>query len=193
MSSMNVDPRNGRSGPQTGVSNGAHVSFWIRELPFSLVLILTLLGVAYTSLLKQPIMGYWELLAPVIGLVCVSSGWSSANDRNARIQLIVTQALHWAAFLLVMNMILLPAVQTILNANATGLAVLMLLALGTFTAGVHILSWQICLLGFIMALCVPAAAWIEASALIVSLISFAALAIGVVLWWHWHESRAQKG
>jgi hypothetical protein len=193
MSSMDADPQDGRSGdPKTAVGNGRHVSFWIRELPFSLVLILTLLGVAYTSLLKQPIMGYWELLAPVIGLVCVGSGWSSANDRNARIRLIGTQALHWAAFLLVMNMILLPSVQTILNANATGLAVLMLLALGTFTAGVHILSWQICLLGIIMALCVPAAAWIEASALIVALISIAALAIGVVLAWHWHESRTQN-
>ena len=146
----------------------------------------------YTSLLKQPIMGYWELLAPVIGLVCVGSGWSSAYDKKARMQLIGTRALHWAAFLLVMNMILLPSVQTVLNANATGIAVLMLLALGTFTAGVHILSWQICLLGIIMALCVPVAAWIEASALIVALISIAALAIGVVLWWHWHENRAKK-
>jgi hypothetical protein len=185
MSSMDMDPRDERSGdPKTAVGNAPHVSFWIRELPFSLVLILTLLGVAYTSLLKQPIMGYWELLAPVIGLVCVGSGWSSANDRNARMKLIAMQALHWAAFLLVMNMILLPGVQTILNANATGL--------GTFTAGVQILSWQICLLGIIMALCVPVAAWIEASALIVALISIAALAIGVVLWWHWHESRVQK-
>jgi hypothetical protein len=156
------------------------------------VLILTLLGVAYTSFLKQPIMGYWELLAPVIGLVCVGSGWSSANDKNARLQLICTQALHWAAFLLVMNMMLLPNVQRVLNASATGLAVLMLLALGTFTAGVHVLSWQVCLLGIIMALCVPAAAWIEASALIIVLVSIAALGIGVVLWWHWHESRAQK-
>jgi hypothetical protein len=193
MSSMDADPRDTRSGdPQTGVRNGPHVSFWIRELPFSLVLILTLLGVAYTSFLKQPIMGYWELLAPVIGLVCVGSGWSSANDKNARLKLIFTQALHWAAFLLVMSMILLPNVQRILNASATGLAVLMLLALGTFTAGVHVLSWQVCLLGIIMALCVPAAAWIEASALIIVLISVAALAIGVVLWWHWHESRVQK-
>jgi len=193
MSSMDIDPRDERSGdPGTAVGNGPHVSFWIRELPFSLVLILTLLGVAYTSLLKQPIMGYWELLAPVIGLVCVGSGWSGASDRSARIQLIATQALHWAAFLLVMNMILLPGVQTILNANATGLAVLMLLALGTFTAGVQVLSWQVCLLGIIMALCVPVAAWIEASALIVALISMAALGIGVVLWWHWHESRLRK-
>ncbi len=94
--------------------NGPHISFWIRELPFSLVLILTLLGVAHTSLLKQPITGYWELLAPVIELVCVGSGSSGANDINPRIQLIATQALHWAAFLLVMNMILLPSVQTIM-------------------------------------------------------------------------------
>jgi len=184
MSSMDGNPPDARS--------DHHVSFWIRELPFSIVLILTLLGVAYTSLLKQPIMAYWELLVPVIGLVCVSSGWSGARDKKARMQLIVAQALHWGAFLLVMNMILLPSVQTILNANATGLAVLMLLALGTFTAGVHVVSWQICLLGIIMALCVPVAAWIEASALIVALISIAALAIGIVLWWHWHESRAQK-
>jgi hypothetical protein len=193
MSSMDADPRDVRSGdPQAGVRNGPKVSFWIRELPFSLVLILTLLGVAYTSFLKQPIMGYWELLAPVIGLVCVGSGWSSANDKHARLQLICTQALHWAAFLLVMNMILLPSVQRILNASATGLAVLMLLALGTFTAGVHVLSWQVCLLGVIMALCVPAAAWIEASALMIVLVLIAALGIGVVLWWRWHESRTQE-
>lgn len=193
MSSMDAGPRDAPTGdPQTGVHNGPHVSFWIRELPFSLVLILTLLGVAYTSFLKQPIMDYWELLAPVIGLVCIGSGWSSANDKSARLQLIWTRALHWAAFLLVMSMILLSNVQRIFNASATGLAVLMLLALGTFTAGVHVLFWQVCLLGIIMALCVTAAAWIEASALIIALISVAALGIGAVLWWHWHESRAQK-
>ena len=190
MSNMDADPEGARPGdPLTAGRKEPTTSFWIRELPFSLVLILTLLGVAYTSFMKQPIMGYWELLAPVIGVVCIGSGWSSAHDRSARLQLILTQALHWAAFLLVMNMILLPSVQRVLNASATGLAVLMLLALGTFTAGVHALSWQVGLLGIIMALCVPAAAWIEASALMIVLIAAAALGIGVVLWWHWHERR----
>ena len=183
-----------RSGdPQSDLSrNSQRVSFWVRELPFSLVLILTILGVAYTSFLKQPIMGYWELLAPIIGAVCVGAGWSSANDRNARLRLIWTQALHWIAFLLVMNTLLLPSVQRILNASATGLAALTLLALGTFTAGVHVLSWQVCLLGLVMALCVPAAAWIETSALIIALIAAAALGIGAVVWWHWHETRTHK-
>lgn len=121
---------------------------------------------------------------------CVGAGWPGANDKNARLRLIFTQALHWFAFLLVMNMMLLPSVQKILNPSATGLAVLTLLALGTFTAGTHVLSWQVCLLGLIMALCVPAAAWIEASALIIVLIAIAVLGIGLVLWWFWHETRA---
>jgi hypothetical protein len=164
-----------------------HPSFWIRELPFSLVLTLTVLGVAYTTISKQPIVVYWELLAPVIALVCVGAGWQNANDKNARLRLICTQAAHWVAFLLVMNMMLLPSVQKLLNASATGLSILTLLALGTFTAGVHVLSWQVCLLGLIMALCVPAAAWIEASALIVVLIAAVVLVIGTVFWWHWHR------
>src|SRR5271154_6596224 len=71
------------------------LSFWIRELPFALVLILTTLGVAYTSFSKQPIVGFWELLAPLIALVCVGSGWPSATDKTARLTLIGSQALHW--------------------------------------------------------------------------------------------------
>jgi hypothetical protein len=192
MSSMELDSAGRSPNPEVASGTAPHVSFWIREFPFSLVLILTLLGIAYTSVLKQPIKIYWELLAPVIGLVCVSSGWSGAIGKNARIQLVVTQALHWAAFLLVMNMIALPSVEAILNANATGLAVLMLLALGTFTAGVHTLSWRVCLLGIIMAFCVPAAAWLEASALLVALIAMAVLGIGLGLWFVWHESRGRK-
>jgi len=34
------------------------LSFWLKELPFAVVLILTTLGVAYTSFSKQPIVGF---------------------------------------------------------------------------------------------------------------------------------------
>ncbi len=119
-------------------------SFWLRELPYAAVLVLTILGIAYTSYSKQSIVAYWEFLAPLIALVCVGSGWRHAHDKEARLRLIWTQALHWFAFLVTMNLVLLPGVQRIMNANASGLAILMLLALGTFTAGVHILSCRHC-------------------------------------------------
>jgi len=169
----------------------AHVSFWIKELPFTLVLILTIGGVAYTSFTKKPIVGYWEILAPIIGLICVGSGWQEARDKSGRLRLIVTQALHWFAFLLVMNIMLLASVQKIFTAQTTAMAIFTLLALGTFTAGVHVLSWQVCLLGLIMALGIPAIAWIENSALLVVLIAAAVVGIGAVLGWRWHQGRSR--
>jgi hypothetical protein len=192
MSSTGQDTAAHSTVPQAVAPPAPHrVSFWIRELPFTLVLLLTLAGVAYTSFSKKPIEVYWEILAPIIGLVCVGAGWREANDKMARLRLVVTQALHWGAFLVVMNLLLLASVQRVFSSGATGLAIFTLLALGTFTAGVHVLSWQVCLLGLIMALGIPAIAWIENSALIVVLIVAVVIGIGAVLWWHWHERRAR--
>jgi hypothetical protein len=167
-------------------------SILMKELPYSLVLLLTLIGVAYTSFLKQPIVIYWEVLAVLIGTVCIGTGWQSEDDKDARWRLVWTQVLHWSAFLVVMNMMLLPSVQRILNANVTGLAIFTMLTLGTFTAGVHVASWQVCFLGFVMALSIPAIAWIESSALIVVLVVFRALGVGAVLWWHWHRKNPSQ-
>jgi hypothetical protein len=192
MSTVEPEPAPQLSVPPAGLKHRIlHVNFWIRELPFSLVLIMTMIGVAYTSFSKQPITGYWEILTPLIALVCVGAGWDGATDNTARMRLIGTQALHWLAFLVVMNMLLLTSVQRIFNAGATGLAIFTLLALGTFTAGVHVLSWQVCLLGLIMALGIPAIAWIENSALIVVLIFGVVIGIAVVIWWHVHDRRAR--
>jgi hypothetical protein len=168
--------------PPSGMHKLWNVGFWLKELPFSLVLILTLIGVAYTSFSKQPITVFWELLAPLIALVCVATGWQYATDSQARLQLIGTQILHWLAFLIVMNLMLLPSVQRDFSAQATGIAIFTLMALGTFTSGVHVLSWQVCLLGIIMALGIPAIAWIQNAALISVLAIGVVVGIGVVLW-----------
>jgi hypothetical protein len=109
------------------------------------------------------------------------------------LRLIVTQALHWFAFLLVMNLMLLSSVQRIFTAQTTGLVVFILLALGTFTAGVHVLSWQVCLLSLIMALGIPAIAWIENSALLVVLIAVAVVGVCAVLWWYWKAATTAQG
>src|ERR1700730_5523863 len=150
--------------------------FWLRELPYIAVLALTILGVAYTSVSQQPLIGYWVYLAVAIGLVCVTTGWLHIHDPKARFRMVWTQALHWLAFLIAMNIVLLPNVQRMLNAPVTGLALLMLLALGTFVA-------HICVLGIIMALCVPGIAWLEESALLLVLGVVALIGIGITFWW----------
>jgi hypothetical protein len=162
----------------------------LRELPYVAVLILTLFGVAYASFSRQSMVGYWEFLAPVIGLLCVVIAWPRAPDRAARLRLVWTQALHWLAFLVAMNLLLLSGVSIMLSADATGLTILTLLALGTFVAGVHIQAWQICVLGMVMALGVPAIAWIERSALLLLLAAVVLAAVGLALWWGARRKRA---
>jgi hypothetical protein len=191
MSDADSGPGVHPSVPHVAAPHGPHASFWIRELPFSVVLILTLGGVAYTSFSKHPILIYWEILAPIIALVCIWYGWPGASETNARLRLIGTQALHWLAFILVMNIVFLPHVQRIFTAGSTGIAIFTLLALGTFTAGVHILSWQVCLLGLIMAFGIPAIAWIENSALLLILVAAVVVGLGVVIWWHFRQRHAR--
>ena len=102
-----------------------------------------------------------------------------------------TQALHWLAFLVAMNIVLLANVQLTLTATATGLTLLMLLALGTFVAGVHV-SWQICVLGIIMGLLVPAIAWLTQSALLLLLSLVAVIGIGMTFWWRLSDRHTSK-
>lgn len=179
MSEADVDRR---EAPETLSAPHPHPLVY-GAIPKIVVLFLTVVGVAYTSVANQPLIGYWEMLAVITGIVCLLSGWPHAHTKEARIHLVWTQGLHWLAFLVAMNLLLVSDVQKMLNVDATGLAILLILALGTFVAGVHILSWEICVLGLVMALGVPAIAWIEQSALLLVLAAVVLVLIAAAFLW----------
>jgi hypothetical protein len=156
-------------------------TFLLRKLPYVILLALTLLGVAFTSITHQPIDGYWEFLAVATGGVCVSTGWSEAYQRQAHFRLARTQAAHWAAILVAMNILLLPSVQRMLTASGTGLVLLLMVALGTFLAGIHI-SLELCFLGIAMAIAVPAITWLKQSALFLVLAGVAVIGLVLTFW-----------
>src|ERR1700739_1233052 len=124
-------------GPLTGLimsednfpaETGLGANFWCRHLPYLLVLALALAGVAYSNMAQKPLAGYWELLALISGGVCIFTEWGKLEDRQARVRLVWTQAVHWIAVLVAMNIMLLAGVQRLLPAPATSLVLLMLLA-----------------------------------------------------------------
>lgn len=154
----------------------------LKELPYLAVLLLTIYGVASTSVSSQPLTRYWEFLALAMGILCITTGWLHAHTREARLRVLWTQTLHWLAFQVAMYIVLLPSVHVMMTAPATGLALLMLLALGTFVAGIHI-SWEICVLGLIMALFVPAIAWLTQNVLFLLLGLFGLFGIALAVWW----------
>jgi hypothetical protein len=153
-----------------------------RDFPYIAVLVLAIAGVAYTNLSHQSLTFYWEFLAVVMAALCITSQWEKASDRDARLRLIWTQALHWLAILVTMNVVLLSGVQNMLPAPATGLVLLTLLALGTFLAGINFLSLRICFLGAAMAAAVPAIAWLKQSALFLVLAAIFLIGLAVAFW-----------
>jgi hypothetical protein len=72
-----------------------------------------------------------------------------------------------------------------MNADASAIVILTLLALGTFTAGIrHAAGWRVCLVGVVLGLGVPAIAWLEQSSLLLLLIATVLVAIAVLYFMH---------
>ena len=115
-----------------------------REWPYFVMLVLALFGVAYTNFARQAMTGYWIILAPVFGLICVTARWRAFDNSQAHLRLIASQALHWAAVLFAMYLVFVADVSQMMSDFASSLMVLTVLALGTYTAGIQIASWRPC-------------------------------------------------
>ena len=114
------------------------VRHWLlRDLPYAAMLALAVGGIVLTSFRGPTTYYYWMALAPIYGLICVVAGWRQLDTGAGHMQLVVTQALHWFAFVGAMWLMFLPQVRGVVSDNATSLTLLILLALGTFVAGVH--------------------------------------------------------
>ena len=168
---------------EAGISGHSRkTGFWREHVPYLLVLALALAGVAYSNMSQKPLAGYWELLALITGGVCIFTEWGKIDDRQARVRLVWKQALHWIAVLVAMNIMLLAGVQQLLPAPATSLVLLMLLALASFLAGVNLVSLELCFLGLVLALAVPAVSWVKQSVLFIILAAALVIGIGMTFW-----------
>ena len=179
MSDIEAQP-NDSSPPAPDRPGMAHL-LW-QQIPYMAALVLAIAGVAYTNISHQPLVGYWEFLALAIGVVCVVTKWPEIEGKEARLRLVWTQALHWIAVLVTMNIMLVSGVQQLLPMPATGLVLLTLLALGTFLAGVSLLSLQIAFLGLAMGLAVPAISWLKQSVFFFLLGAVLLIGLAITFW-----------
>ena len=159
----------------------------LRDLPYAAMLALALGGIVLTAFRGPTTYYYWMALAPIYGLISIVSGWRQLATGAERMKLVTTQALHWLAFLAAMWLMFLPQVRGVVNDNATSLSLLILLALGTFVAGVHAGVWRICAVGAFLAASVPAVAWIQESAVLLMVGVLLVALVGVAFWWMWRR------
>jgi len=121
--------------------------------------------------------------------VCIVTKWPELDNREAKVRLIWTQVVHWIAVLVAINIMLVSGVRQLLPAPAASLVLLTLLALGSFLAGLSLMSLRLCFLGIAMMIAVPAISWLKQSTLFFVLA--AVLAIGLSLaFWHRRDHRS---
>mgnify|MGYP006280532835 FL=1 len=164
------------------------------DLPYIIMLSMAVLGIGLVTFTGQPVSLYWELLTPIYCAICIYVGWPHAETKSDRIKLVWTQILHWAAFLAAMWLIYSPTMRSLVDVNATGLNLMTILALATFVAGVHAQAWQICVVGLILAIFVPAMAIIERTSLfvLVALIGVGFVGVSLYVATHSHRRKARE-
>jgi hypothetical protein len=111
MSELDLPPR--QSADDHCFSEG---DFLRSRLMFLAILTPAIAGVADTNMSHQPLVGFWEVLAIATGIVCVVMEWGELDDKQVRLRLMWTQALHWGAVLVAMNAMLPSGVQRLLPA-----------------------------------------------------------------------------
>jgi hypothetical protein len=177
-------------GAETSPAHSRKSHFLWQQLPYVIVLALAIAGVAYTNVSHRPLAGYWEFLALAIAVVCIITKWPELDNRQDRFRLIWTQAVHWLAVLITMNIMLLSGVQQLLPTPATSLVLLALLALGCFLAGLSLLSPRLCFLGVAMVAAVPAISWLKQSVLFFVLAAVLVIGLGMTFWLRGDRGRA---
>jgi hypothetical protein len=154
------------------------------EWPYLVVLALALLGIAVGTVLRKPMTIYWVIGAPLVGAICVYTQWRSLPNGNERLRMARAQALHWVAVVVAMHLMFVTDVARMMQPEASALAALVLLSLGTFTAGVQLAAWRFCLIGAIMAVSVPGIAWLGRTALLWLLAALLIVAVASPIAWN---------
>jgi hypothetical protein len=152
---------------------------WIGyELPYILMLVLGLVG----AVLHMPIM-YWIGLTPLFGIVCIVAGWRNFATTQERMHLLFSQVLIWCALMVAIYVLYSSGVQGLaFNPNANPLALVTLLALGTFVAGVQARLWQTCAVGVVLFLAVPGIGWVNQSLIFLVGLSVVVIVLGGLAW-----------
>jgi hypothetical protein len=148
------------------------------EFPYILMLVLALGG----AILHLPIL-YWLALTPFFGIVCIVAGWRNFATAGGRMQLVWSQILIWCALLVAIYVLYSSGVQGLtFNSNANPLALVTLLALGTFVAGVQARLWQTCAVGIVLFLAVPGIGWVNQSLIFLVGVSAVVVILGGLAW-----------
>ena len=135
--------------------------FGIYEIILSVLILLSIIGIGITDFSPGDSHRYWFAMVPVFAGACLILEWSRARGKGQKWTTIVrTQLLLWLGLLLAVRLTYLLLQTGRLDNENTGLVILLLLALTTFFAGIH-LGWRLFIVGIFLGVALIGAAYLE--------------------------------
>lgn len=162
----------------------ALIGWLIRDIAYIAMLVLALIGVGF----RLPV-SYWLVLFPLFGIISAYEGRVRGVSLGEQIKSVLGIAAIWIAMLLAIFLLYSNGVKGMIDANASSLVMIILLALGTFCAGVQARIWQICAIGVILFLCVPGLGWLDQSFMFLITATLILLVVGGLVWWGYSRLR----
>ncbi len=161
---------------------------FINEALLSILLVLCFIGVAYTNFGSARSYHYWLWLVPVFAVAAVISEWSRyKREEIDGFHYITQQLMHWGAVYVAIRVVFQLHEIGRLNNDATALALMTVMSLGTFLAGVYI-GWRFLVLGVFIAFATIVAASLEAYIWVLIPIALVIIAAGVfIARWEFHR------
>jgi hypothetical protein len=131
------------------------------EIIFVALTGLSLIGVGITDFSPAHSYWYWFAMAPIFAAASLVSEWARARGTGQRaVRILRTQLLTWLGLLVAIHIVFFLLHAGRMNYENTGLVILLLLALTTFNAGIH-LGYHWCLLGAFLGLTLLLVAYLE--------------------------------
>jgi hypothetical protein len=155
--------------------------FGLYESILIVLILLAIIGIGITDFSPAESHRYWFAMVPVFAGACLILEWSRARGKGQKWTTILrTQVLLWLGLLLAVRLAYLLLHTGRLDNENTGLIILLLLALTTFFAGIH-LGWRLFIVGIFLGLALIGATYLEEFVWIFLFIAIVVVAIFLLL------------
>lgn len=151
-----------RQPPQPAPQRSTRIASWRPIFDVSaggVMFALAFIGIAASDVTSRS-QTYWSVIAIVFGLICLGLDWVHEPRGTGWWKAALRTGLHWVGVLMAIELVFfLIASGRINNANV-GLMNGTIVALGTFTSGVHT-NWRVATIGVALGLGTAAVAYVE--------------------------------
>ena len=155
--------------------------FGLYESILIVLILLAIIGIGITDFSPAESHRYWFAMVPVFAGACLILEWSRARGKGQKWTTILrTQVLLWLGLLLAVRLAYLLLHTGRLDNENTGLIILLLLALTTFFAGIH-LGWRLFIVGIFLGLALIGATYLEEFVWIFLIMAIVVVAIFLLL------------